>query len=400
MYNLLTYNQAVALTQGNEAPFYEARFVVDGYNISIFNYRLAMYSDFRDNSAFEMRGLTFVFNEDGSLYNRYLLLHKFFNLNQVEDSQYSLVKDYEIKSIYNKEDGSVASFIRLPNGRVLAKSKMSFESDQAMGMMRLYNSNRELRDFVNWTLDNDFVAVFEYVAPHNRIVLRYSDEELILLRLRNNKTGEYLDLSNYSDKIGSLKVAPSDVGTLDELIELAHSVEDKEGWIVQFDNGLFIKIKTVWYCERHGLLTDDLWREHILVGYVIDEKIDDVLGQVPEEEVEAHSRIEKIIEVVKHSVSEKVVDILKSYDLFLEGGVGRDWEGELRLQLMRKAFALKYRKDPNFGYVMSLSKGADVYDLAKDWVRDKTKKLNIARDFLKLRDPSLFFVDKEVDEDE
>ena len=56
MYNLLTYNQAVALTQGNEAPFYEARFVVDGYNISIFNYRLAMYSDFRDNSAFEMRG--------------------------------------------------------------------------------------------------------------------------------------------------------------------------------------------------------------------------------------------------------------------------------------------------------------------------------------------------------
>ena len=94
MYNLLTYNQAVTLTQGNEAPFYEARFVVDGYNISIFNYRLAMYSDFRDNFAFEMRGLTFVFNEDGSLYNRYLLLHKFFNLNQVEDSQYSLVKDY------------------------------------------------------------------------------------------------------------------------------------------------------------------------------------------------------------------------------------------------------------------------------------------------------------------
>jgi hypothetical protein len=67
---------------------------------------------------------------------------------------------------------------------------------------------------------------------------------------------------------------------------------------------------------------------------------------------------------------------------------------------MRKAFALKYRKDTNFGYVMSLSKGADVYDLAKNWVSDMTKKLHIARDFLKLRDSSLFFVDKEVDEDE
>jgi T4 RnlA family RNA ligase len=396
---LLSYNEAVALTLGVDAPFYESKFVVEGYNVSIFNYRLAMYSDFIDNLAFEMRGLTFVFNEDGSLFNRYLLLHKFFNLNQVPESQYSLVADLGIKSIYNKEDGSVASFIRLPNGSVLGKSKMSFESDQAAGMNRLYRLNTDLKRFVDWSLDNDYVAVFEYVAPNNRIVLRYLDEELILLRLRDNKTGEYLDLSKFSKEIGSLKVAPSDVATLDELVELAQVVEDKEGWIIEFSNGLFIKIKTAWYCERHGLLTNDLYREHVLVRYVLDEKIDDVLGQVPEEEVEAHARIEKIIAVVKHAVSEKVKDINNSYDLFLEGGVGKDWTGDLRLQLMRKTFALKYKKERNFGYVMSLSKGnADVYDLAKDWVSDQTRKLKVAREFLKERDASLFFIDVAEDE--
>ena len=399
MYNLLSYNEALALTLGKDAPFYESKLVVDGYNVSIFNYRLAMYSDFIDNKAFEMRGLTFIFNEDGSLFKRYLLLHKFFNLNQVPESQYSLVSDYVIKSIYNKEDGSVASFIRLPNGKIVGKSKMSFESVQALGMNRLYNSISDLKRFVDWSLDNDLVAVFEYVAPTNRIVLKYSDEELILLRLRDNETGEYLDLSKYSDKIGSIKVAPSDVGTLDELVELSHSVEDKEGWIIEFNNGLFIKIKTSWYCELHGLLTDDLYREHILVNYILDEKIDDVLGQIPETEVEAHERIDKIINVVKHSVAEKVTDILKSYDLFLEGGVGKDWEGELRLQLMRKTFALKYRKDKNFAYVMSLSKGKDVYELSKDWVSDQNRKLLVSRSFLKERDPSLFFVDIELDED-
>ena len=399
MKRLLTYNEALALTVGKDAPFYESKLVVNGYNVSIFNYRLSMYSDFIDNDAFEMRGLTFVFNSDGSLFKRYLLLHKFFNLNQVEETQYSLIKDYRIKSIYNKEDGSVASFIRLPNSRVIAKSKMSFESDQAVGMMRLYNSNKELRDFVNWSLNNDLIAVFEYVSPQNRIVLKYSNEELILLRLRDNKTGKYLDLSDYSDKIGSIKVAPSEVGTLDQLIDLSHSVEDKEGWIVEFTNGLFIKIKTSWYCSLHGLLTNDLYREHILVNYILDEKIDDILGQIPEEEKEAHERIDKIISVVKHSVTEKVDDILKSYDLFLEGGVDRDWEGELRLQLMRKTFALKYRKDKNFGYVMSLSKGKDVYDLAKDWVSDQNRKLLLSREFLKERDPSLFFIDKEIDEE-
>jgi len=399
MYNLLSYNEALALTIGKDAPFYESKLFVDNFSVSIFNYRLAMYSDFIDNDAFEMRGLTFVFNSDGSLFKRYLLLHKFFNLNQVEETQYSLIKDLKIKSIHNKEDGSIASFIRLPNGDVIGKSKMSFESGQALGMNRLYKSNSDLKRFVDWSLDNDLVAIFEYVAPTNRIVLKYSDEELILLRLRDNKTGEYLDLSKYSDKIGSVKVAPSDVGTLDELVELSHSVEDKEGWIIEFTNGLFIKIKTTWYINLHSLCTNDIYRENILIGCILDNTIDDIIGQIPETEVEAHERIDKIINVVKHSVAEKVTDILKSYDLFLEGGVGKDWEGELRLQLMRKTFALKCREDKNFAYVMSLSKGKDVYELAKDWVSDQNRKLLVSRTFLKERDPSLFFVDIEVDED-
>ncbi len=397
---LLSYDEAVALTLGADAAFYESKFVVEGYDVSIFNYRLAMYSDFAENSAFEMRGLTFVFNEDGSLFKRYLLLHKFFNLNQVPESQYSLVADLGIRSIYNKEDGSVASFIRLPNGSVVGKSKMSFESDQALGMNRLYRSNADLKRFVDWSLDNDYVAVFEYVAPHNRIVLRYLDEELILLRLRDNKTGEYLDLSRFSEEIGSLKVAPSGSATLHELVELAHSAEDREGWIVEFSNGLFIKVKTSWYCERHGLLTCDLYREHVLVRYVLDEKIDDVLGQVPEDEAEAHARIDKIIAAVKHAVSVKAAEILDSYGLFLKGGEGKDWTGDLRLQLMRKSFAQSYRKDPNFGYVMTLSKGrSDAYDLAKDWVADRCRKLKVAREFLKEIDASLFFIDAPEDED-
>ena len=397
-YNLLSYDEAVALTKFNEAPFLESKLVVDGYNVSIFNYRLAQYSDFLDNKAFEMRGLTFIFNEDGSLFKRHLLLQKFFNLNQVPDTQYSEVKDFAIKYINNKEDGSIASFVKLPNGKVLGKSKMSFESDQAVGMNRIYKNNKDLRSFVDWTLDHDIVAVFEYVAPTNRIVLRYTDEELILLRLRDNKTGHYLDINDHLDRLGSVKVAKfEENNTLDELIDLGHTVEDKEGWIVQFEKDHlidFLKIKTSWYCERHGLLTDDLYRENILVGYILDDKIDDILGQIPEDELEAHERIGKMISVVKHAIAVKSEEILQSYELFLAEGDGKDWLGDLRLQLMRKSYSLKYgKKTPNFSYVMNLSKGKDVYDLAIDWVRDQTRKLNIARDFLKERDPSLFFVD-------
>jgi hypothetical protein len=47
--NLLSYDEAVALTLGVDAPFYESKFMVEGYNVSVFNYRFASYNDFVKN---------------------------------------------------------------------------------------------------------------------------------------------------------------------------------------------------------------------------------------------------------------------------------------------------------------------------------------------------------------
>ena len=108
-YFIPTYAEALEMTAGDTPSFYESKMVVDGYNVSVFNYRLAVYNDFvtpipskPEVKAYEMRGLTFVFNEDGSLFNRYVLLEKFFNLNQVPESMYSVVK-YKIKYVNNKK---------------------------------------------------------------------------------------------------------------------------------------------------------------------------------------------------------------------------------------------------------------------------------------------------------
>lgn len=334
-----------------------------------------------------MRGLTFVFNQDGSLFKRFLLLEKFFNLNQVPESMYSIVKDYKIKWINNKEDGSIASYIKLPNGKVLGKSKMGFDNEQANGINRIYKSRTDVKTFVDWCLQNDITAIFEYVSPANRIVLRYLDEDLILLRMRDNTTGK-----PYLDKIGTIRIAPfeDDYKDLDQLIEVNATQVDKEGVIVQaedkYGKDFFFKIKTPWYCERHGLLTNDIYREHIIIGYILDDKIDDILGQIPEDEKEAHERIDKIIAIVKRVIDEKVQDIKKSYGVYLDMGSNN------------KEYALKYyKKEPNFGYVMQMAKGQDPYELAKDWLRDKTKRLMIARDFLQKEDPTLFF--QEPDEE-
>jgi len=396
---LPTYEDCVEMCAKEDAAFYETKLIVDGFSLSVFNYRLAKYSDFitpipskPEISGIELRGLTFVFNQDGSLFKRFLLLEKFFNLNQVPESMYSIVKDYKIKWVNNKEDGSIASYIQLPNGKVLGKSKMGFDNEQANGINRIYKTRTDVKTFVDWCLQNGITAIFEYVSPANRIVLRYLDEDLILLRMRDNTTGKHLDIKNYLDKIGTIKIAPfeDDYKDLNSLIEVNATQVDKEGVIVQaedkFGKDFFFKIKTPWYMSLHGLLTNDIYREHIIIGYILDDKIDDILGQIPEDEKEAHERIEKIITIVKKVIDEKVQDIKKSYQIYLD------------MDSNNKEYALKYyKKEPNFGYVMQMAKGQDSYELAKDWLRDKTKRLMIARDFLKEKDPTLFF--QEPDEE-
>jgi T4 RnlA family RNA ligase len=423
-YYLPTYEDCIEMCSKEDSAFYESKYVIDGYNISVFNYRLAQHKDFAsplenkpEVKAYEMRGLTFVFNKDGSLFNRFLLLEKFFNLNQVTDSMYSIVKDYKIKYVNNKEDGSIASFIKLPNGKVLGKSKMGFDNDQADGINRIYSERNDIKEFVDWCLNNNITAIFEYVSPANRIVLRYLEEDLILLRMRDNKTGKHLDIKDYLDKIGTIRIAPfeDDFKDLDNLIELTAKQVDKEGVIVQAEDksgkDFFFKIKTPWYMERHGLLTDDIHRENIIVGYILDDKIDDILGQIPEDEKEAHERIDKIIKIVKKSINDKVEEINEAYKHFKD------------LNISRKDYALGYIKNnSNFSFVMNMIKAEELkkmsveeilsayksiesyekallrcepFEMAKQWIRDNTSKLNTAREFLSKYDSNFVFIDSE-----
>ncbi len=423
-----SYEEALELCSLKDSPFYESKMVVDGYPVSVFNYRLAQYKDFSNPipekpelKGYEMRGLTFVFNKDGSIFDRYVLLEKFFNLNQVPDSLYSVVKNYKIKFINNKEDGSIASFVKLPNGKVVGKSKMGFDNDQADGINRVYKTNPEVKSLVDWALNNNIVPIFEYVAPNNRIVLRYPSEELILLRLRDNKTGKHIDIRNHLDKVGSVRVAPfeDEIKDLDHLIELNATQVDKEGSIVtcedEFGRDFFFKLKTPWYCERHGLLTEDLYRENIIIGYILDDKIDDILGQVPEDEKEAHERINKIIVIVKRAINDKVSEIENAYRQFINSG------------MTKKDYAIKNRVgNPNFAFVMNMDKAGQLkkmskdeilniydsvddyeralqrcepYEMAKEWLRDQTKRLSIAREWLQNQDSTLFFKDPEESDD-
>lgn len=341
------------------------------------NYKLITYDKFRtpidgkDYTGYEMRGLCYIFDIDGSLFKRYLLLPKFFNLNQVDESQYSLIKDKEVKSVYLKEDGSIISFIRLPNGKVLAKSKMAIESTQSLSSLNIYNTNSSIKKLVDWSLDNDIVLMFEYVSPFNRIVVMYNTDELILLRARNNSTGELIDLSEIpSDLLVGIKTPLLYNLSLDDAIELSKTIEGIEGWVYEFIDGTLIKIKTDWYNVRHHIMTDCLNRENDLVRLILDEKIDDLLSNLgdSESDIHARNRINLITKIVYDHISDIMSKVNSYYEL--------NWNGSA------KDLAAKSQKEWLFSLVMKKASGADVVEYYKSHLLRKLFRLENCRTFL------------------
>jgi RNA ligase len=398
MTKIISYQECVDLCEMDNSPFYETKTVIEGYNVSVFNYRLAQWSDFSkpfgessDVTAYELRGLTFVFNKDGSLFKRYLLLKKFFNLNQVPETLYDVVKDYNIINVNNKEDGSLATFIMLPNGEIIGKSKIGFDNEQAEGINKIYKTNQKIREFVKDCLEKDIIPIFEYVAPSNRIVLRYKKEELILLKLRNNATGEYIDTKN----INHIKKAKREVKTLDKMLKLAETIEEKEGWVVETDVVEY-KIKTEWYRRLHGLITDDLYREHVLIKHILNDDIDDVICEIPENDYESLERVNSLVDLIRKEVNDKVKYLKNEFEKFknmsekeyainhLKGNP----DGTFILNMIKHEKAKKLSENEildafkSYDKYHAYLKSKEVYQLVINDIRDKTKRLELARNWL------------------
>lgn len=371
-YTLPSYEQCVDICKrAGETVFYEKTYTVDGYKVSTFNYMLAQYADFVSFQGYELRGLTFVFNLDGTLYKRFPLLRKFFNLNQVEETQLHVVKDLPFNSVYRKEDGSVISFFDLPNGRILSKSKMESDNVQAKMSFGVYESDRNVQCLVQYCLANDITPIFELVSPKNRIVLKYVTTELILLRLRDNISGAYIEASEMpAEVMGGIKM-PEDFSSVytnwTDLVEhVLTTTEEIEGYVV--DCGDLMKIKTLWYCERHRLVTGDAWREDFIITQTLEGTIDDVLAQLDEGDVELREHIENIETVTVNYLKDTVANIRAFVDAEYKGDKG--------------VFARTFGKHLYFHYAMALINGKDIVKHVTDYVIKNTNRLEEARTFI------------------
>jgi len=322
---ILKYQDAQEIAKKyNNNNFWEFDYMKDGYKLSSFNYFICGWNDFEkplpnrpEVNAFDMRGTTFVFNQDGSLWRTFLMLPKFFNLNQVEATQYGVVKDKKILNVTAKEDGSLVAFMMLPNGKLFSKTIGSFTSEQAENAYKLLYEDEEQVLWVKNMLNSGFTPMFEYLSWDNRVVVKYAAPHLCLIGVRDNIAGTYYaadELVRNSIPM-SMHLVSSYAGDLDYYIELAKTMEGKEGWVIKFIDGQLIKVKTAWYFKLHGLRTQDINREDYVIKNYLEETLDDVMSQLdPEEDSDAYSFVSKVTEAIDNYI----IHVDKSVDELVE----------------------------------------------------------------------------------
>jgi len=370
-YHLPTFEECVEICEKNDAFIHKVE-EVWGYTVHVFSYGLASYGDFlkpledSDVRAFELRGITFVEGGD-----RFLMLSKFFGLGQTDNWHYEDIKDKKIRGCQDKLDGSMCRFIRLPDGSVVAKTKMGFTNEQALMANKIYENNNRLRDFVDFSLDMKEAAIFELVSPFNRIVVRYRNTELKLLQIRDEKTGYYKlhhKLKQYGEDFGILVVGEEKILPLDDYIGLQKKVTDKEGWVITFEDGQLLKIKTQWYLDLHHLLTEDLSREDYIIHATLNETIDDAIANLDKDDPmrDYITEISKKVVDYYNGIKKELLKLIYAYD------------GD------RKKFAIANKEHGYFSVMMlMINRDLDGIDeVLKESIMKKTRRLDMARKFL------------------
>lgn len=317
-----------------------------GKNLNSFCYMISSEETFNDAWARECRGIVFNSNT-GHVVSR--PLHKFFNVNEREETRVENLDWSKVTRVMDKRDGSMIHTVITDDGFKL-KSKKTFDSDVAKAATAWLETQEgnSARRVCQYAASNNLTAIFEWTSPDARIVLFYPEKKLTLLHIRDNVTGEYFphhklelikQITNV-DLVLNLVTKYGISGT--DLLKQAQSEENIEGWIVQFEDGNMVKIKTKWYLERHRAMT--FLRERDIAESVLNESIDDLKSLLVTENV----NIDEILQIevrVLHEICKLTLDVNSIF--------------ETDKHLSRKDFAIKHTGSPIFGLLMAKFTGKE-----------------------------------------
>ncbi len=343
-YTVINYNVMMADTFPDVLASDDLRANHDHYEVENLHARLRR----------ECRGIIFD-TATGEILRR--PFHKFFNVNERDETQDHIVDMSRAHAILEKLDGSmIAPFI--VNGEMIWGTKMG-STDVAKPVEEFVRNNPHYVDFAEDMILQGLTGltpIFEWCSRKQRIVLDYKEDQLILVAMRDRNWGIYVPYESMC-RVARLYNIPvvrafEPQTDMKAFLEYVRDLEDLEGFVVRFSDGHMLKLKCHWYLQIHKA-KEAILQDRNIVELILDEKLDDIKAHLPQEDRDRLSQFENQFNI---AVSDAVFYLANDLSWIRENNIDR------------KTFALEYAKrhDP---YMRALIfKNFDELNHKKYWV--------------------------------
>jgi len=223
----------------------------------IYNYTSqAQYEKHWHEDTMNCRGL--ILDGEGNIIAK--PFKKFFNIGEYgEPTNLGKIPNYTWFDKWEKMDGSLGILYRMPDGEFRIATRGSFESEQAIKATEMFH---KMFSHPEVAFSDNFTYLFEIIYPSNRIVVDYGKEEKLVLLAVKSKVEDYeftyeellrfaseweIPLTQYYGRVSYNRHA---------FLKIDNDIpEGDEGFVLKFDNGLRVKIKSEEYVRLHRIVT-------------------------------------------------------------------------------------------------------------------------------------------------
>ncbi len=236
-------------------------------DLLLFSYRYCdptVYEKYPESR--ELRGI--IFNESGEIIAR--PFPKFFNFGE----KCCPVRDSDIATTVDKLDGSlVIAFNYNDHIRFASKGSLnSWVTERAKEIITM-EQQRLVEDMKGKTV------MFELIDPNNPIVIRYNKPQLVLIGIRDNRTGNILPPEDLVALAVEYNIPCTTIIHKHQPVSVIRKdisyKKDKEG-IVGYSDADMFKLKTEWYIKIHKALFQAT--EERIARLFFSGELDDIYG--------------------------------------------------------------------------------------------------------------------------
>lgn len=273
---------------------------------------------------------------------------KFRNLNECPENDIKVVTE-EIKNaksveITNKLDGSMQC-VRWYDGKIFMTGSQALSLEKSWRLadgFKMLDGRNKCMAFNNPNL----TFIYEYISLADAHVVKYTKEQegLYLIGIRDVTTGKqfsYKKVREYATEYGVPMTEIYDK-SFAEILEEVKTIksDEQEGFVVNID-GHMIKVKGDDYVKIHRVLSQ-ISSINLIIESVAENKVDDLIGKVPEAYRERVRIIERIVHNYIKEVDAEVQkyfkaapkDDRKTFMIWVHENVPKKYKGYVRNQYL------------------------------------------------------------------